>query len=393
VHRGARRGLGLDAPGGGWRRYYRTPRQLQALRHGGPPILHWHGRQEVNRPFYAIGVLLAFLAVAMMAVGLSSRPSKQPASAASGSGITKPRRGPGSPVFLLAIPDELTSESAAQRIVAGDIESKVTSQPTSQPTYAESCGLDRTTGIVYVPQYVSRGGLKPAVVDIAQATDFAESRLPMDCLSHCDPAYDAAVYGQPTESNLNSGRRDAYPTDSGRRDAYPTDSGDFSYHEDATLTLFRSLLGQQFEARLTPLPRKGPAGRNWRYELSAWGRGVGNQAWRSAERLGLADEWERWSSLAGLASGQAEAVVQLPSWSDYQDWSDSEQGTAAGQDTSAGGVAAISSHSWQQVLQFAVSSLNHAAKTLDLAAEHLQSLESAPASGPVGLRPTEFQPR
>lgn len=334
----------------------------------------------MNRPFYAIGVLLAFLAVAMMAVGLSSRPTRQPASAQSGSGITKPRRGPGSVVFLLAIPDEV-AEDVGGDLLAAESEAPEIDVAAEQPSYAHGCGLDRTTGVVYDGQCAGRMTLKPALVEVADQAEILESFGRMDCYSHCDPAYDAAVYG---EASLHQ-NSDQYGNSS-------TSVGSVS-DEDPTLTLFRSFLGEQFEARVVARPQTKAASRNWRYELNAWTAGAANQAQKTAERLGLADECERWGALLGMASQQAEAVASLPSWGDYQDWSESEQAGVAGQDTPAGGKAAILSHPAQKLLQIAVASLNHAAKTLAAAAEQLDSLDPQPAAGPIGWRSTDAQPR
>ncbi len=334
----------------------------------------------MNRPFYAIGVLLAFLAVAMMAVGLSSRPTRQPASAQSGSGITKPRRGPGSAVFLLAIPDEV-AEDIVSDLLAAESENPPVDTAIEQPSYSHGCGLDRTTGLVYATQSEDRNRLKPAVVHVADQAETLASLGPMDCYSHCDPAYDSAVYGRES-LNLNSGGF-----------SYPANHIGIVSDEDPTLALFRSLLGEQFDAHSSVLPRIKSANRNWRYELIAWSTGAANQARQSAQRLGLADECKRWGALLGLASKQAEAVASLPSWGDYQDLSESEQAGVAGQDTPAGGETAILSHPTQQLLQIAVASLNHAAKTLGAAAERLDSLDLRPAGGPIGWRTTDAQPR
>lgn len=330
----------------------------------------------MNRPFYAIGVLLAFLAVAMMAVGLSSRPTMQPASAQSGSGITKPRRGLGSVVFLLAIPDEVAED------MGGDLFAAASENPAiEQPSYAHGCGLDRTTGVVYDEQCAGRTALKPATVQVAARTETLESLGPMDCYAHCDPAYDAAVYGRES-LNLDSGE-------------FRSSAKQFGIvrDEDPTLALFRSLLGEQFDARSSALPRIKTDNRNWRYELNAWSTGAANRAWQSAHRLGLADECERWGVLLGLASKQAESVASQPSWGDYLNWSESEQAGVASQDTPAGGETAILSHPARQLLQIAVASLNHAAKTLASAAERLDSLDHPPGDGPIGWRSTDAQPR
>jgi hypothetical protein len=327
----------------------------------------------VNRPFYAIGVLLAFLAVAMMAVGLSSRPTSRPASAQSGSGITKPRRGPGSAVFLLAVSDEVAEESAADLLVAEAVDDVAI-----EPCYSAGCGLDRCTGRVYRPLVrTNRTALKATVVALA-SEPATESIGPMDCLSHYDAAYDSAVYGA---ANGLIGDVIALPAE------HSFDS------DDQTLTLFRSLIGEPFEVRASVLPRAKSASRNWRYELNAWCVGAANQAWQSTERLGLADECQRWAAVFGLRAELNQVAEALPTWADYQDWCNSPQEGVAGQDTPAAGSAPFLSQPWRHVLQFAVSWLNHAAKTIGAAAELLGGESSLSASEPIGLRTTEFQPR
>jgi hypothetical protein len=169
-----------------------------------------YGEEDVNRPFYAIGVLLAFLAVSMLAVGSASRPRKTarrgqslPAvatSQADGAPLTNrdtsASRGAIYVISLPAASDEATSNEAA---------------------YAEGCGLDRATGKTYplsvtIEEAVEVLPADPTKSDLLGAEEVSSPMSPVticlapqpslpvttaiaDCQSHYDAQYDRVVYG------------------------------------------------------------------------------------------------------------------------------------------------------------------------------------------------------
>ena len=126
----------------------------------------------MNRPFYAIGVLLAALAAAMLLVSATSKPrALQPAAAGpSGKGDWQPGPARGSNFVIVLAAADGVSEESAEPIATLET-----------PTYELGCGLDRATGEVYPL-------LKPDAAAVVEAESAAG-------LTHYDPAYDAAVYG------------------------------------------------------------------------------------------------------------------------------------------------------------------------------------------------------
>lgn len=352
----------------------RTKRTI--ARHGGPPI-RWEivgidGRLEVNRPFYAFGVLLAFLALAMLAVGLSSRPQRQPATAGGASQLPSPRRSLGGVAYLLVVPADACAGDEEADAAAGDL------ADCEQPTYAVGCGLDRATGRIYLATCdPSKPHLHSAIVALVERPLALETAASLDCRAHYDLAYDAIVYGPANQNPL------------------PTWDSETA---DPTLTLFNSLLGESFPVNRADRPALSPrrtrsAHRSWQYQLQALARGIGNRLWVSAERMGLSDEWQRTTAWTSPAVAFREASWNGPSWADYEAWIASLQPTVRELHTPEGKKADIPGLRWRQVLQIAVAWLNHAAKTLDAVADRLADAAEAGAAEQVGVRSTNSQPR
>ncbi len=332
----------------------------------------------MNRPFYAFGVLLAFLALAMLAVGLSSRPQRQPVTAGGASQLKSPRRSLGGVAYLLVVP---ASASDCADDAAADVESNAAADELADctPTYAVGCGLDRSTGRVYMATCdPSQTHLHSAIVGLVERPlDLAlEIAGPLDCRAHYDLAYDAIVYG-PANQN---------PT--------PTRGSEAT---DPTLTLFNSLLGESFpdtRAQGRGLPRRTTsARRKWQYQIQALARGIGNQLWLSANRMGLSDEWQRAAAWASPAVAFDESTWNGPSWTDYEAWIASLQPTVAELHTPAGDKTDIPGLRWRQVLQIAVAWLNHAAKTLGAVADQLAESADAGSATKVGALTPDSQPR
>jgi hypothetical protein len=198
----------------------------------------------------------------------------------------------------------------------------------------------------------------------------------LDCRAHYDLAYDAIVYGPLV------------------REPAPTWDSEAA---DPTLTLFNSLLGESFpgnSAERPALPRRTrSAHRSWQYQLQALARGIGNQLWVSAERMGLSDDWQRATAWTNPAVALQEATWNGPSWADYEAWIASLQPTVRELHTPEGEKADIPGLRWRQVLQIAVAWLNHAAKTLGAVADRLADATDAGAAEQVGVRSTNSQPR
>ncbi|MDX1945571.1 MAG: hypothetical protein SFU86_09185 [Pirellulaceae bacterium] len=126
----------------------------------------------MNRPFYAIGVLLAALAGAMLLVSATNRPrGPQPATAApAGKGEWQPSRSRGTNFIIVLAAEDGADDVQALAWEAAD-------SAVARPSFAAGCGLDRTTGEIY-PQ--------PAA---GWNDEAAEPKLLYDA------AYDAAMFG------------------------------------------------------------------------------------------------------------------------------------------------------------------------------------------------------
>jgi hypothetical protein len=298
------------------------------------------GRQQVNRPFYAIGVLLAFLALAMLAVGLSSRPrplaptGTGPSAAGSGMqapgmqapGMQAPRHQPGPTAYVLFVPDAPVVEAVSQVAVcrAAVCQAVAARQPTyEQPTYEQGCGWDRETGMVYLPVREPATGLRSVRVEMAR--DPSQWTGPDDALrTGYDPDYDRAM-----DAAL-APRRPA------------TVLIDESADDDELVRRFQSLLPPSAAS-------SAPLSRQWEQQLRTIYLGAANRL----ERL--------------LNRGQATANHERgPTWSDYMAWIESQQATVAGLNTRVS-ASPFWGQPKDQVLQIAVSALNRVAEMLHAA--------------------------
>lgn len=327
----------------------------------------------MNRPYYAFTALVGLLVVAMLAVGMSSRPVR-PTLRQSPSALaarTAPQ-GLGGAAYLLVLPDE----PAAAWADYGSCCDASCAEPVSceQPAYLAGCGLDRATGRVYpVSTALAEVKLQAAVIRPAERPAVETAGGPSDCLSHHDPLYDAAVYGT---------KRDRETTLSEALEA-----------ADPMLQLFNSLLESQTRAApLAPLPAQATT-TGWQYELRVMAAGLANRLWLVAERIGLADDWQWIGQFLRHRSAESRSAGTGPSWADYEDWVNSLQPHAAPWGTPAGGAADSGADSGRPLLQFAVAGLNHAAKTLASWADWLESVASDRSVPQVGVRSTQVQPR
>jgi len=216
----------------------------------------------VNRPFFAFGVLLALLALAMVAVSSTGRPTRPPATpqAADGSQLA-PRPGA---IYVVVLPEGDEQPATINRL---------------------------------------ESNLKPICIVPAHADGAGQTATaPGDCRSHYDPQYDRLIYGDTAE-------------------AAAAGSPKWSRAEasaDELLAIFRSLgasnpslwwkdLREQFLqsfARLQPVLR-GIQNRQLRLAVR-WG-------WRRVqEDAEPAVSWNDYAELIDSIDPPAEAVAQGP---------------------------------------------------------------------------------
>jgi hypothetical protein len=316
----------------------------------------------VNRPFYAFGLLMAFLALAMLAIGLSSRPSGERPSAG-GSRIEIPGPQPGVTTFVLVLPDaadeDLLDLPAEQ--VACQEECGFAAAP---PSYEQGCGLDRATGEVHFAPARSPFspdasfaleaiGLRPATIEPADPM-----RLDDEDRDQLTTGYDAA-YDEAMSAVIPALNPSA---DTAIGPAMP-DADQFAMDEP-DLLIFESLCGSKTAQAGQKSYLARFRQRRWDYEAKAIASGAVNRVWQLFIAAGVADEWMQAAQQTGLVNG-ANANKQLrPTWAEYEAWIGSKQWTVAGQDTRVGDRVAFWSPPKDELLQIAVAGLNRVAELL-----------------------------
>jgi hypothetical protein len=380
----------------------------------------------VNRPYYAFGVLLAFLTLAMLAVGLSSRPAsrdKQP-NAGGGSRLESPRRGPGGPVFVLVVPQQpmllaipqLGSDERADRAICGLARD---TGPADEPFrgWADHTAIAAADISVAPPAFglTSRapwstviGNLSPAEIRVASDRALAQQPTrqrpaPLDYLSHYDPVYDAAMTATPLWANTPFA-------------AVPSDD-----RQSEVVALFGTFVPPAALPRLADRPRlakstaaKGdePASRRtrrWDYEANAIFRGAAQRAWRAVVETRLRDDWEAAEEQALGKKRRDELLYrpmwERPTWEDYEElstWRDLEDArpdavpveanqppAVAARDTRPPQPATIGILRASEVVQITVASLNRVAEKVgQLVAQWLQEAGIEVATRPVAGQST-----
>jgi hypothetical protein len=132
---------------------------------------------------------------------------------------------------------------------------------------------------------------------------------------------------------------------------------------DEMLVVFESLLRSempQIERKSNPRPISR---RRWDYEGRALVMGAQNHLWRAIESARLDDEWQAAARQTGWI-WEAEPSTPGPTWAEYVAWIASKQWTVAKRDSQYRTLGAIWSAPSDQVLQIAVSGLNHVAELL-----------------------------
>jgi len=341
----------------------------------------------VNRPFYAFGVLMAFLALAMLAIGLSSRPASKPSSAG-GSGSELPRRQPGVTMFVLVLPDAETAEMLS---LPTD-EDQVVRQgscglATQHPSYAQGCGLDRATGNVYFAPNrspissaadvtVAQTGLRPATIEQAGPV-ILDDVVRNSLATGYDAAYDRAMAAETV------GQRDDLSLAPAMSDPTALEQ------DDPLLVVFNSLSRRE----TTQIEQKSYLAqlrqRRWDYEVRAILNGAQNRVWRLFIAAGVADEWQHAAEQTGLVAATQANHLPGPTWAEYMAWIGSKQWTVAWRDTQNGRSVPFWNLLNDELLQIAVAGLNRVAELLhetlvqllDEAAERIAGRADRAAAG------------
>jgi hypothetical protein len=322
----------------------------------------------VNRPFYAFGVLIAFLALAMLAIGLSSRPSaKQPSAAGSGSGL--PRRQPGVTLYVMVMPDEDDSETRFY------LEEFLKNEPQEE---------NREAGAVACGRAARAAGYSPGCEFAGAAGDVFEDPGLWRSSAHAEAIERAAglacVTIEPAmppriddfdRSNLATGYDAAYDramsqgADTWKHAAATVEIEESSEPDaDPLMLVFESLV----RSDLPQLERKSNqarvSGRRWDYEAQAIGLGAQNRLWQWLELARIDDEWLAAAEQTGLVERAKPSSQSGLTWAEYTAWISSKQWTVAGRDSQKRANVAFWGEPRGQLLQIAVAGLNRVAELL-----------------------------
>jgi hypothetical protein len=291
--------------------------------------IYTHEELTVNRPFYAFGVLLALLALAMLAVSSTTRTRmvQSPQSHDKGSLLSPTPRG--GAIYVIILP-----EGDASPLTQGVAWKALTPAVVAEAPF-DASGVPQITPI----------GVTFAAHDAAAAFSPGSA----DCRSQYDPQYDELIYGQ-DESRLLSSSFSPVKRDPGATAVAWDD------HASDELILFRSLAAPSYSfRRLTEVTIGWLAPYDDISRLRNW---LIAQAECLARARQIADRAAAimWTEYAELMQGIVpEAHVQA----------------AAPRESPASGT--VRSSGW--LLHFAVSSLSRAGVALKQAASQLQQAE------------------
>lgn len=215
------------------------------------------------------------------------------------------------------------------------------------PCYEDGCGLDRTTGLIYLTNHLPASGQPSALktVQIRIAESVPSAVIEADYLAHYDPMYDDIVYG------VGVKQRDI-------ETIQPSESG-LLEESDAPLRLFRAIFNRPDLGKPRHYPRREL------FTLSLLNRGVTfvRDYQRRLHQLlfqaRLDDDWRR-------AQEQVRAE-RAPDWNDYELWADSLQG-----DQNRGSSPEPVTHAGREALQFAAQALHDVAELIQSAAYALE---------------------
>ncbi len=308
----------------------------------------------MNRPFYAALVLLAFLALAMLAIRLSSRPSAQRPSA--GSSSERQRRQPGVTTYVVVLPEagalELLELVAEEREVAGPV---ICGLGPQRPAYSLGSALDGAAGEVHSAPYAwpveslasstRSSSLRAAIVEPAMFVRLEDAH---SLTTGYDAAYDQAMAAEmPRHARSEAPAKQFEGIDA-----------------DPMMLIFDSLARSN-------MPQAGPKSywgklraRRWDYEAQAILIGAGNRLWQVVAFAGAADEWTRAAEQAGLVDTAKANTRSGPTWAEYMAWIGSKQWSVARRDRSNTAGVAFWSEPGDRLLQIAVAGLNRVAELL-----------------------------
>ena len=215
------------------------------------------------------------------------------------------------------------------------------------PCYEEGCGLDRTTGLIYLTNRLPESGHSTALktVQIRIADSVPRALIEADYLAHYDPLYDTMVYGVGIK-----------PRDT--KTIQPAESV-LLEESDAPSRLFRAIFNRPELGK----PRYYSRREVFTHKLLD--RGV-TLVQDTLERLNqllidvrLDDDWQQ-------AKEQVRAE-RAPDWDDYELWADSLQG-----DQNRGSSPAPVILARREALQFAAQALHDVAELIQTAAQALE---------------------
>lgn len=215
------------------------------------------------------------------------------------------------------------------------------------PCYEDGCGLDRTTGLIYLTNHLPASGQTSAqkTVQIRIAESVPRALIEADCLAHYDPGYDDAVYGVSIK-----------PRDT---KTFPSAGSGLLDESDAPSRVFRAI----FDRPDLTKPRHYPRRDLFTHWLLNRGMSLVQNCRLSLNQLliqtRLDDDWRR-------AREQVRAE-RSPDWNDYELWADSLQG-----DQNRGSSPEPIMGAGREALQFAAQALHDVAELLQSAAQALE---------------------
>jgi len=260
----------------------------------------------VNRSFYAFGILLTLLVLATLGVSSSSRSTQVRLVPVKASKKHPQARRCGSGTFVIVLPE--TQQAAQSR------------------------------------------QFPPARIELAgEVAGLAWTLDPMDCRSHADPAYDAAVYGDLPAVTSSMAMAEVTADRS-------------SLEAEELVGIFRAL------AEIDPQSRMRTSTTRFRW-LAGHSRpiflGLKNWSIRQVERMPLA--W-----LVVRIADRGAAATPSITWFDYSNFADSVISSSCSPQSAKEELVAdghVQSGHW--LLHSAASSLNHLALVLQAAADRL----------------------
>lgn|GEM_PF-6976982 len=323
----------------------------------------------MNRPFYALGVLMAFLALATLAIGLSSRPTAlQPS--AGGSGTELHRRQPGVTMYVVMLPNageqELLGLLAADDVFFAPLPCGSTIE---RSLYTGDSPLDWAIGDVHSAPYVRPIGswanaaqsgncLQPVIVRVVGMVRLEEIDRSNSLATGYDAAYDQAMRAELGSLWQVKSASSSFPSEPPAMQLQELDA------EDPMVLIFDSLVRSKTTQR-GPNSYLGKfRARRWDYEVKSVAIGAQNRLWQLLVFAGVADEWTKSAVETGLMNGARVNTLSGPTWAEYMAWIGSKQWTVARRDGSNTNSVAIWSQPSDQLLQIAVAGLNRVAELL-----------------------------